>query len=116
MKPGKFDRRITIQQRVEVQDTQDGTYSSDVHWVPVATVWAEVQDVLPSRAESVANGVSMARRPCRIRTHYRDGVTSDMRLKHGDRTLRIISGPAELGRREGLEMMAEDYSSFGQEP
>ena len=48
---------------------------------------------------------------------YRSDITSDMRLVHlsrGNRLMKIISPPVELGRRQGLELMAADYSTEGQ--
>jgi hypothetical protein len=32
------------------------------------------------------------------------------------RTLQIVSGPAELGRRDGLEFICEEYSTQGEKP
>ena len=98
-----------------------GTYAH------VCEVWAEVQDMLPSRGERLAEGVNVANRPARIRMSYRDGLSAGMRILvgrnlkdaegaihwHTDRILQIISGPAELGRREGMEFMAEEYSVAG---
>lgn len=88
----------------------------------MAEVWAEIQDVLPSRGEKLADGINIATRPARLRMGYRDDVTSDMRIlllrwKDGQwvvgRTLQIVAGPAEIGRRSGIELMVEDYSTAG---
>lgn len=114
MRAGPRNRRVVIQERSETTDPIYGT--PVVSWVPVATVWAEVQDMIPSRAERIAEGVSIARRPCRVRMLYRDGLDSTMRFVLGSRTLRIVSGPAELGFREGLEFVAEELSTEGVEP
>lgn len=114
MYAGKLDRRVTIQQRTETQDTTYGTIS--VAWTTLATVWAEVQDMIPSRAERMAEGVSIARRPCRVRMRYRSDVDSTMRLSVDGRQMRIIAGPAELGRRDGIELVCESLTTEGQEP
>ena len=45
-----------------------------------------------------------------------DHASRHMRVQVDGRTLRIIAGPAELGRREALELMAEELSSSGEEP
>lgn len=111
---GKRDKRITILRAAAVQDPDYGTQT--IEWVPYAQTWADVQDMLPSRAERVADGISLARRPCRIRMLYRDDITSDMRVEIGTRTLQIVAGPAELGRREGIEIVAEELSTMGQQP
>jgi len=39
-----------------------------------------------------------------------------MRVTLEGRSLRIIAGPAEIGRRERIEIIAEELSSEGQEP
>lgn len=39
-----------------------------------------------------------------------------MRIKIGSRTLGIIAGPAELGRHVGIELIAEELSTSGEEP
>lgn len=88
-------------------------------WMPVCEEWIEVQDMLPSRAERVAEGIDLASRPCRIRMLYRDDITSAMRVRlddDGGRILRIVSGPAELGFREGMELVAEEVSTQGAVP
>ena len=111
---GSLDRRITFEAR---QEAQSGPYNRvAVTWVPQATVWAQVQDVLPSKAESVDNSLSMANRPCRIRIRWREDITGTMRIDYEGRKLRIISGPVELGRREGMELMAEELSTEGVAP
>ena len=82
-------------------------------WEEVARAWAEVQDHLPSRGEKLANGFNVASRPARVRMRYRDDITADMRIVVGGRIMQIVSAPAELGRRDGIEFMVEDYSSAG---
>ena len=114
MKAGRRNRRIVIEQRVETQDPTYGTIT--VIWAPLATVRAEIQDMIPSRGERIAEGISIARRPCRVRMLYRGDIDSTMRLKHGDRVLKIISQPAELGFREGIEIVCEELTTEGQEP
>lgn len=82
-------------------------------WQLVAEVWAEIQDILPSRSERMADGLNVASRPARVRIRFRTDVTPAMRFVRGTRVMQIVAGPAELGRREGLEFMVEDHSSAG---
>ncbi|MBB6191194.1 SPP1 family predicted phage head-tail adaptor [Sphingobium wenxiniae] len=82
-------------------------------WLRVAAPWAEVVDILPSRSERVAEAIDIAARPCRIRMRYRDDIDASMRVKIGGRMLKIIAGPAELGRRQGTEILAEELSTMG---
>lgn len=106
----KLDRRVRIER--PVPDTAlDGAGSGN--WQLVAEAWANVQDMLPSRGERMAEGVNVASRPARIRMRYREDITPAMRIVMGSRVMQIISLPAELGRRDGIEFMVEDYSPAG---
>lgn len=109
---GKLDRRITVQ----TSSTTKVNGRPIKSWSTLATVWAEVRDIRPSRAEQIADGLNMANRPCRIVIRYRDDITAGMRVILDGRTLQIVSAPAELGRREGTEFMAEELTTQGQEP
>ena len=120
--PGDLDKRVRIER--PVPDTSiDGAGSGS--WELVDTVWAQVQDELPSRGERVQSGINLASRPARVRMRWRGDVTSAMRIVHGAtvvddvvdysgaRLMEIVTRPAELGRREGLEFMVTDYSTAG---
>jgi SPP1 family predicted phage head-tail adaptor len=107
---GKLDRRVRIERPV-ADDTLDGAGAGT--WSLVAEVWAEVQDSLPSRGERLANGINISARPARVRIRFRDDVTPDMRIVMGGRVMQIVTAPAELGRREGLEFMVEEYRPAG---
>jgi len=113
MEIGKLDRRI----RIEQQSGRDSDYGTPTDaWTTVATVWANIQEVLPSKGESQADGIRIAERPARVRIRYLDGVTSAMRvvwLDRSDRLMKIITPPVELGRGEGMEFMVSDYSTAG---
>lgn len=111
---GQLDRRITLQQKSVTQDANYGT--EVIAWVPFGTARmpAQVQDVLPSKGETLEQNLRQAERPARVRLRYLAGITSDMRvIVHGstDRTMQIIAGPAELGRREGIELMVAEYTT-----
>ncbi len=113
--PSKLNRRVRIERPV-ADDSLDGAGSGN--WVLVKEVWAEVQDALPSRGEKLADGINVAARPARVRIRFRDDVASNMRLvllrkKVPERIMQIVSGPATLGNRDGLEMMAEEQQPTG---
>lgn len=124
MKKGDLNRRIRIESPV-ADDSFEGAGSGT--WSLVAEVWANVQDALPSRGERLADGINVAARPARVRMKFRSDVTSDMRFRIGrnvkndagervwitDRIVQIISGPAELGNRDGIEFMVEEYRPAG---
>ncbi len=110
----KLSVRIRIERKTITCDPQYGT--EVVSWAEFARVWAEVEDILPSRAERMAEQIQIARRPARIRIRYLAGITPDMRVIIAGRVHQIIAGPAILGRREAVELMVEEHSSEGATP
>ena len=107
---GALNRRIRIEK--PVPDTSL-TGAGSGTWELLGEAWASVEDVLPNRAERLADGLNIATRPARVRLRYRDDVTPSMRFVMGDRVMQIIAEPAEIGFRDALEFMVEDYSSAG---
>jgi SPP1 family predicted phage head-tail adaptor len=110
--------RIPLNDRVLIEQksvTQDATYGTQVvTWTQLATVWADVEDVLPSRSEAVRQGLQVARNQTRIRYIYRTDIDSSMRMTHlrsVNRVFQIVGGPAELGAKEYSEVMCESISS-----
>ncbi len=93
---------------------QDPVFGGDVtEWRPLRTAWMEVQDVLPSRAESVKLGLTVAINQVRVRYNYSTDVTSAMRIRISgavERLLQIVAGPAVLGAKEYSEVMCEVVS------
>jgi SPP1 family predicted phage head-tail adaptor len=117
MNIGTLDQRIRIEVKQTTQDPDYGTPT--VVWTTFANVWASVKDVLPSKSEDQATGLQQATRTARIRTRYMSGITSDMRLVHlsrGNAVMQIITPPAMMGRKEGLEFMAANYSTDANAP
>ncbi|PXA93913.1 head-tail adaptor protein [Nostoc sp. 3335mG] len=124
MKSPRLNKRLRIERPVP-DASLDGAGSGS--WALVQEVAAEVQDMLPSRGERMAEGINVAARPSRVRIRFRDGITAAMRVLIGknvrgddgepvwvtDRTAQIITMPAELGRRAWLEFVVEDYSTAG---
>lgn len=104
----QLDKRCRIERRVTTRDPDYGTPVDS--WELVAVVWCSVQDELPSRSEAVKNGLTVATQRARVRMRYRSDITSDMRLiimRPAAQTYQIVSGPAELGRKDGIELFAE---------
>jgi head-tail adaptor len=112
---GAFTRTISIDYPVVETDATYGPGTS--RWERLTTCQAELQDVLPSRSESVKTGLEMARNLTRLRMRWRGDVDSTMRVVvHGDADLvyQIVSGPAEIhGRKHRMELVIERYSSSG---
>ena len=124
MRAGMLNREITIMVKSKAVDADYGT--EIVTWVPLAPdagspsvgerFRANVQDVMPSRSESVAQGLVVGRLQTRIRIRWRDDVSSDMRiLLHtdgADEVFDIVAGPSEIdGKKSLIEFMCERFSS-----
>jgi SPP1 family predicted phage head-tail adaptor len=104
-----LDRRVTIERRTVAKDS---TYGSAVEtWTVLAVAWVERQDALPSRQESLQQGVERSRVPIRYRLRYRSDVDSTMRVRDGSQLLQIVGGPTEIGpgRREWMELACEEF-------
>lgn len=114
MQPGRMLRRISIE--FPVYETDEGYGSRLVRWDPLTTCDAEWQDILPSRSEAVRGGLTTARNQTRLRLRWRPDIDSTMRIVlHGDAdtVYQIVGGPAEIGRKEKLELVVERYSTSG---
>ncbi len=106
---------MTIERRTAERDPDYGTeIPGSSGWEVVADhIWANVQDQLPSRGESTANGLTTAVTRTRLRIDIDERITTAMRVTlHGraDRLMQIISGPAHLDDRRHAEFMLEGYS------
>lgn len=109
LRAGRLRDRITFERKVAASGL---TSAGKETWEPVASnIPAEVQDVRPSRSEKLSDGMITATRTSRVTIRYREGITPDMRIIFGARTMEITGGPAILGNREGIELMAADYST-----
>ncbi len=113
-KASRYNRRIQIERPVAksgILSAGSGT------WEPVGKpIAASVVDVLPSRAERLADGINIATRPARVRMRFRTDVTASMRFvmtKPFHRVMQIVAGPAEVGVRDEIEFIVEDYSTAG---
>jgi head-tail adaptor len=116
MTPFTCNEKVTIERRKAGVDPVYGTeIPDDENWEVVADrYWANTQDVLPSRGESVENGLRTNVLRTRLRMRVNPAVTADMRVTlhgKGDRVMQIIAGPALLDDRIHSEWMLEGYSN-----
>lgn len=113
-KASRYNRRIQIQRPVSDNEF-DGAGSGE--WADVGKpIWASVVDALPSRGERLAEGINIATRPAKVRMRFRTDVTSSMRFVMTNplpRVMQITAGPAEVGVRDEVEFMVEEYSPAG---
>lgn len=112
MNLGPLDKRCRIERQ---STTQDATYGTAViTWALVGVAWCSVQDVLPSKSEDVRQGLVVATGRSRVRMRYRSDLDSSMRLvihRPAAGIYQIVAGPAELGNKDGIELMVEKVSS-----
>lgn len=101
------DRRITIERRTVTKNAASG--SAVETWAVYAVKYAERRDALPSRQDSVQQGLERTRLPVRFRFRYDSGVDSTMRVRDGAQLLQIVGPPAEIGRREWTEIACEEF-------
>lgn len=111
--PFKLDEKVTIEKPTKVRDPAYNTLVEG--WEPVAeNIWANAQDVLPSRGETVTNGLATSTKSTRLRVRKHHQLAPDMRVtlhgRFGDRVMRIVSGPALLDDRDHIECMLEGYA------
>ena len=111
--PFRLDELVTIEQRVVGQDPDYGTPIES--WeVVAAKAWCNAQDQLPSRGESVSNGLATSVTRTRLRIQNDDRITTAMRvILHGkrDRLMQIIAGPAQLDDRRHVEFALEGFKN-----
>lgn len=109
----RLDRRVTIEEELV---TQDAAFSSNVPtWRVVDTFHAEVVDQAPSRSLALRQGIEGASLQVRVRVRYsaKLATSTRKRIRFGARVLQVVAGPAEMGRREFMEFLAEDSTTVG---
>jgi SPP1 family predicted phage head-tail adaptor len=101
---GSLDRRITLERATATQASPSGEQL--LTWAEETTIWAEVQPL--SGGELFRAQQLEAKADTRFRVRYRTDITPDekLRISYGGRTYDIRS-VVELGRREGLEIIAQ---------
>lgn len=104
--------RVAIERPIP-DDSFNGAGSGTWQAIDPEPTWCEIEDMLPSRGERLADGINVASRPARVRMRYRDGITPDMRFVAGDRVMQIVAGPARIRGGTMLEFVVEDYSTAG---
>ena len=111
--PFVLDQKVTIERKTKARDPEYGTLV-DAWEVVADRIWANVQDVLPSRAEKTTNGLQVATQQARLRIRKQHQVDMAMRVtlhNRGDKVMQIIAGPAQLDDRMHNEFMLEAYSA-----
>jgi SPP1 family predicted phage head-tail adaptor len=111
MQIGALDSYIRIERK---QVTNNSDYGSEqITWVKYYEGWAKLTEVTPKAQEETTESSRLLKRPCKMVIRYITGVNATMRvvlLDRSNRIMQIVSDGSELGRKEGLEFMLEEYS------
>ena len=104
MRAGALRHKITIE---EVTETADGLGGFTESWSEYTTTYASITQIKGEEMlEHMKLGSNVSHR---IWMRYQEGITSKMRIKHGDRTFRIIGNPRDpFERNKDLQIMAEE--------
>jgi SPP1 family predicted phage head-tail adaptor len=100
MRAGRLDRRIVIEQPVYAQGADGQAVKT---WLFFAEVCAEKRDT--AGREFIAADRETAALTTTFRLRWLSGVSREMRISYGG-ALFDIQHIAEIGRREGLEIVA----------
>ena len=105
---GDLDRRIDIEALVTTRDPETGAALQS--WVlDHQRVPAQVRESATASLGGAGTTVAAVARPMKIRMRWRTLDRASHRIVYDGRVLRIL-GLAELGRREGLEAVVEEWS------
>jgi SPP1 family predicted phage head-tail adaptor len=105
MRAGTLDRRIIIQTCVAT--TKDASGGTTETWSDFGTFWAEKRDL--TGREFLAAGQLNAEVTTRFRMQWRTGIDVKQRILLDGFTYQIVN-VAEIGRRDGLEILARARS------
>jgi head-tail adaptor len=111
---GKLRDRILIQRATTARD---GAYNSKVPtWVNLnpgtGYVWGHAADVADRNTEGGANKVHENTRRREVCIRWQAGIATSMRLKvNGEAVYYQIVSMAELGYRDEIRLMVEEYRS-----
>ena len=100
MRAGRMDRQVTLQARTVSRNAQGEDVAS---YTDLATVWAEKFDL--RGREYFAAQQSRAEVTTRWRIRYLDSLRAVDRLVHDGTAYDVVAPPAEIGRRQGLELV-----------
>lgn len=115
MNANDLDCRITFQERIKTQDSSSGAYTYDWHDLHTnPEVWAKV--IEETRSEKIDSNIALSSRPANVFIRWRSDITSAMRVLYAGRIMKIVAGPAEVGRREWLKFSAVEFSTQGEAP
>lgn len=111
MRLGTLNTRCRIEYIVTAADPATGYDVAT--WTLLRECYCSIQDVLPSSAESIAQGVAVSRSQTRWRARYSNDIDSSMRIVTSNpaNVYNIVGGPSVIGSKEGVELKLEMVST-----
>ena len=105
MEPGRFNRRIAIQQQSSTQDALGQPVNT---WTDFSLVWADIRytgGLETIKANAVTNTAKAS-----IRVRWIIGVLPGMRVVHGLETFNILAVLPDQQRRQYVDLVCEAVS------
>ncbi len=100
MRAGEMDRFIRIEKNTPTRSASGDQVDS---WAKFAEVWAKKRDLKTAESLDADRDVAMVQTEFSI--YWLEGVTASMRIVYDSATY-DIEGVREIGRREGLAVIA----------
>ena len=107
MNIGRMDRLIEIQYP---ERTVNAIGERTDVWTRFALAWAQATPLRTT--ERFTSAQERESKVYTFKVRFMRGITSDMRIVHDEQYYRI-TGIAEIGRREGIELTAEYFQESG---
>lgn len=104
----RLRHRATIEAPTVARDASTG--AEVITWSTVTQVRVELIESATGNDENLRDGVSTYARPSRVRMWFRTDMTTTRRLNLGAGRLLQITGIAELGYRQGLELACKEWA------
>jgi SPP1 family predicted phage head-tail adaptor len=109
MESGKLDKRIALQTLTETVNAS-GFGEIERSWATTFSVWATE---MPKKAlEKYAIGGRLTEKMIAFKVRFRTDISESMRISFESKSYRILS-ITNLGRRDGLEILAEYIEGAG---
>lgn len=99
----ELNQRITVQERIEDQDSDTGDITFE--WVTFAELWAKAEPAVGREFEAAA--ALQAQKPVKFTTRWRDDLDESMRIVWRATTYNIRSIADIKGKRREMLIYAE---------
>lgn len=106
LQAGKLNRRVTVMRPVETRGAAYG--DRQVEWEPVYSPWAALEPLSGDQLVRMKQEGSTTN--WRVRIRYRAGITTKMRVVHGDHVLAIDAVVHLRDAREEIHLMCTEQN------